>query len=190
MTVLSKLFNARRVKSIPTELLLDTVKPFLKESDTYTNQDIADGWDEAIDWLRIGFHYEVDKGSNYQAMRRAMILIKRQIEIAPEGETIDIKKDDLAILRSCYFQLEQAAQYLEAQERYAGERPERVVTSRTGHELKVPFKQIYNKPQSDYLQAAEAVRQFSRNLDALFTKFQFREVHHMTAMSYAQQHPK
>ena len=101
MFSLSKLFNKRHVVSVDRNLLLDTVKPFLKNAKEYTNKDIADGWDEAVEWLRIGFHFESDKGTNYQAMRRALILITRQIQNAPEGETIDIRKEDLAMLRSC-----------------------------------------------------------------------------------------
>lgn len=190
MFSLSKLFNKRHVVSVDRDLLLDTVKPFLKNAAEYTNKDIADGWDEAVEWLRIGFHYESDKGTNYQAMRRALILITRQIQNAPEGETIDIRKEDLAMLRSCYFQLEQAAQYLVLQEERAAVAPQKTVQTRSGHSLIVPPKEIFNKPNSDYKQAAQAVRDFSKNLDTLFGVHRFKEVHHHSAISYSKQHPK
>ena len=39
-------------------------------------------------------------------------------------------------------------------------------------------------------QAAQAVRDFSKNLDTLFGVHRFKEVHHHSAISYSKQHPK
>lgn len=204
MSGLSRIFTNTNYTSIPRHELAEIVKPFTlarlwKQPDELTPKDIADGWREMEDWLRIGFSGEAEgqKGTAYETLYRSMRFIAGAARETPVHEqNIRLRKIDLQILGTNYFQLLSAAEYLQMAEAYKKANPDFSfipndaplppdsvdfktqiqVEDQNGkksyHRLVGDMRGVtafYNRPNENYVLRANDLRKAHQSLSAFFT---------------------
>lgn len=204
MSGLSRIFTNTNYTSVPRHELAEIVKPFTlarlwKQPGEITPRDIADGWREMEDWLRIGFAGETEghKGTAYEALYRSMRFIAGAARATPDHEqSIRLRKIDLQVLRANYFQLVSAADYLQMAEAHKKANPDFSfipnnaplppdsvdfkthiqVEDKNGkksyHRLVGDMRGVtpfYNRPNENYVLRANDLRKSYQSLNTFFT---------------------
>jgi len=172
---LLQLFNQQQQIEVPRPALVSIVAPLMPGPGTGTgnapgNEALAKGWDEAAEWLRIGFDGERDKGMLYEALHFALRSVARSIRQAPADDTatITVSRADLAIIRDAYPQFSEATMLLQASENSKKQSPPKIVQDRNGNPLVVPPVQIYNRPHENHAFMAAKLTQMQMELEIFF----------------------
>lgn len=197
---LTRAWKNRQDKHIALTELADIVAPLMlarhwKKGDSFTPKDIAAGWSELRDYVRIGFDHEQNKGRAYELLFRAFRIIDGTIKMAdPESSTLCLRKIDLQMLQDSFFQIESAADYLVTSQAYKKSSPtltyRPVGMSLAPNDVKLQEVDVlmsdgqtlrcslvadytdvppnYNRPQADYVLMADELRTVHKNMTAFF----------------------
>lgn len=166
---LSTIFTDRETITVSRQQLADIAAPFITAEENPTNEDIAHGWQETAEWLRIGFDCESDKGGLYHMLHYSLRAVADHIKNAPpEMDEFEIKRSILEALKSSYIQLTQASHYLGAMSNQKANHVPTVVQDRHGNDLVVPFTQIYNRPGAAHDLMGMKLEDVVENFDKFF----------------------
>jgi hypothetical protein len=169
---LSARFNRPDTVSLTRRQLAEAVAPFIDKNDV-TNASLAHGFDEAAEWLRIGFDAEAEKGSLYHALHFSLRMIREQIKNAdPAAPAIAVKREYLEAIKASAMQFSEASATLHAMSRRKAEYTPQTVQTRDGHSIEVPFTQIYNRPHAAHNMMGMKLEEVENNFRALFETVQ------------------
>lgn len=171
MKQLLSIFNFSSAKTVPVSRrqLADIVAPLMEKRMGMGNAAIAHGWDEAAEWLRIGFDAETDKGSLYHALHTSLRRVADAIRNTPESSiTVEIEKIHLQALKAACPQLTEASHSLEIMTRLKTNTAPSIVEDRHGNRLEVPVVQIYNRPYAAHDVAGMKLDEIQDNLERFF----------------------
>jgi hypothetical protein len=171
---LSERFNRPATVSLTRQQLAEVVAPFIDKNDV-TNASLAHGFDEAAEWLRIGFDAETEKGSLYHALHFSLRMIEAQIRNAdPLAPAIAVKREYLEAIKASAMQFNEASASLHAMSRQKAEYKPQTVQTRSGHSIEVPFTQIYNRPHAAHNMMGMKLEEVQANFKKLFETVQVK----------------
>jgi hypothetical protein len=178
------LFNRRQETQVSVTALATLVAPVypLAHLDNRAAS-IGKGFEELSDWVRIGFHHETEKGRDATALiitlRQIGEDISRLAKTNGEERTIAISNENLAILRTTYWQMAGAAEGLRMIAKTQSDTPDlRVTIGKDG--VKRAFADysnvipIYNRPNESHEAAAGKLEEVKRRLDSFFVNSNIR----------------
>jgi hypothetical protein len=193
MGFLSKIFGRSSTVTVSRQDLAAAIAPLSGEKHApHSNEGLAESLEDMAEWLRIGFDSEGqgDKGQSYDALRIALRMMAVQARNCDsDSANIDFNKQHVDAFCAHMYQCGQAAAYLSRDEE-SGERFQyQILPDRHGNELKVPLRQIYNRPGDDYGVRAEQLLESAANLRGLLETEPARAKSCEATASYIAAHP-